>query len=104
MYGLENIITGARLSNITELTSLSSDYNPEGEMFSLLLLPKDDSSMEDGDWVKIKAMLPYSDGQFVDVPVRVGEWQEMVFKALKAGSIDLTELEVWVSIMKNYKM
>ena len=48
-------------------------------------------------------MLPYPEGQFVDVPVRVGAWQELVFKAIEADGIDLDKVEVWVSIMNNYK-
>ena len=103
METVEEIITAGRLSNVTQITSLSEDYNP-GKAFSLLLVPKDGGSVEDGDWMKIQAMLPYPKDQFVEVPVRVGVWQEMVFKALKASDIDLTDVDVWVSLMNNYKM
>ena len=103
MNGVEEIVTAGRLSNVTEITGFEEDYNP-GIAFSLLLLPKnDDSSLSDGDWTRVSAMLPFSDNQFVRVPVRIGEWQEMVFTALEAGVID-EDLEVWVSPMKNYKM
>lgn len=88
---------------MTEITSLVEDYNP-GKAFSLLLVPKEGGSVEDGSWVKIEAKLPYPEDQYVRVPVRVGEWQEMVFKALKAGTIDTSDVEIWVSLMNNYKM
>ena len=99
METLEEIITAGRLTNATEITDLSEDYNPEDKVFSLLLIAKENGGIEDGDWIKVSAMLPYPEGQFVDVPVRVGAWQELVFKAIEADGIDLDKVEVWVSII-----
>lgn len=101
MYATREIIMAGRLTACTKLDSLSEDYYPDGKMFNLQLVPTEDSDIEDGSIVRIDAMLPYSNGEYVEVPVRVGEWSEFIFLGIKAGAVDLGKADVYVSEIKD---
>ena len=49
----------------------------------------------------VEAMLPHSIAEFVEVPVVVGDWSPVVFLGLKAGTINLGEVDVYVAPMKD---
>ena len=70
------------------------------KIFSMFLAPKDDGVSSSGDVLIVEAMLPDSDGQYVDVPVAVGDWSPVFFRGLKAGGIDLSDVDVYVAPIK----
>ncbi|MCR5588001.1 MAG: hypothetical protein K6F72_00110 [Bacteroidales bacterium] len=101
MENAKDIITAARVTNVGLLESLNEDYYPNGVLFSLFLAPKSDSSVEIGDIKEITAMLPHSNGEYVEVPVVVGDWSPVVFHALKADNDLLTDVKVYVAPIKD---
>lgn len=100
MYTALNFTQTGRVTNVVKVTSLSENYIPDGEFFSMFLAPKDDGVSSSGDVLIVEAMLPDSDGQYVDVPVVVGDWSPVFFRALKAGGIDLSDVDVYVAPIK----
>lgn len=97
MYGQKEYIAAGRVTKVVKLTSLSNDYNPGGNVFSVFLAPKEGSDAGVGDVLAFDAMLPDSNGEFVEVPVVVGDWSPIVFRAIKASAIDLTDFDVYVA-------
>ncbi|MBP5545733.1 MAG: hypothetical protein J6X59_00415 [Bacteroidales bacterium] len=95
-----DFIKAGRITNVGKLTSMSADYYPDGVSFSLFLAPKEDGDASTGDIMAVEAMLPESDGQYVEVPVAVGDWSPVVFRALKSGTLDLTDVDVYVAPIK----
>ena len=100
MYTELNYTQAGRITNVEKVTSLSENYYPDDEIFSLFLVPKEDGSASSGDVIIVEAMLPDSDGQYVDVPVVVGDWSPVFFRGLKAGAIDFSEVDVYVAPIK----
>ena len=95
MYAAKDIITAGRITRVEKVASLSGDYFPT-DSFSMFLVPKGGST-EMGDVVIVEAILPHSDGAYVDVPVVAGDWSPVVFRALKSGSIDLSDVDLYVA-------
>lgn len=100
MYTELNFTKAGRITNVEKVTSLSENYYPEKEIFSMFLAPKDDGVSSSGDVLIVEAMLPDSDGQYVEVPVVVGDWSPVFFRGLKAGGVDLTDVDVYVAPIK----
>ena len=101
MNEAQSIVKAARVTEVGKLSSLSEDYYPNGELFSLFLNPTESSSVSVGDVMVVEAMLPHSIAEFVEVPVVVGDWSPVVFLGLKAGTINLGEVDVYVAPMKD---
>ena len=95
MYAAKDIILASRITNVVKLDSLDTDYTPKG-LFSVLLAPKSGATAEKGDIVTFDAVLPHSTA-YVEVPVIVGDWSPIVFNTIKADSIDLTEVDVYIA-------
>lgn len=100
MYTELNFTKAGRITKVEKVTSLSENYYPEKEIFSMFLAPKDDGVSSSGDVLIVEAMLPDSDGQYVEVPVVVGDWSPVFFRGLKAGGIDLSDVDVYVAPIK----
>lgn len=96
MYTAKDIITAGRITKVEKVTSLSAHYFP-ADSFSIFLVPRPTSGVELGDVKIVEAMLPRTDSAYVDVPVVVGDWSPVVFRAIKASGIDLTEVDVYVA-------
>lgn len=99
MYTAKDIILASRITNVVKLDDLTEDYSTKG-CFSVLLAPKSDA-VERGDIVTFDAILPHSNTEYVEVPVVVGDWSPIVFKSIKANSIDLTEVDVYIAPIKD---
>ncbi len=102
MYEEKAIVASARVTDVKKVTSLSEEYRPEA-IFSVFLAPKDGGN-EAGDVVEFEAELPHTKGEYVDVPVVVGDWSPIVFKAIKASAIDLTKVTLYAAPMKVYDL
>ena len=96
MYTAKDMITAGRITKVEKVTSLSANYYPE-KSFSVFLNAKANSGVENGDVVVVEAMLPDTDGAYVDVPVVLGDWSPVVFRAIKASGINLTKIDVYVA-------
>jgi len=96
MYSTESIIRASRITKISKLASLSENYFPD-ELFSLMLVAKSNSGVENGDVLAFDAMLPDTNNEYVEVPVVVGDWSPIVFRAVKAGAINLSKVDAYVA-------
>jgi hypothetical protein len=103
MTELESIISAMCITNVVQVEDLTEDFSLEGVPFRLFLVPKDGGDVKVGDVVAFDAMLPYSGGEFVEVPVVVGEWNPLFLTAIKASEIDLTDMDAYVAPIKFYK-
>lgn len=92
----KEIIQAARVTDVQKLTSLTSDYHPD-KLFSLMLVPKQNSSVDVGDVVTFNATLPHAGNLPIEVPVVVGDWSPIVFCSIEANGIDLTEVDAYVA-------
>lgn len=104
MYTTLDIVKAGRITNVIEVTSLTENYYPSGVIFSMFLVPKAATEVELGDVMIVEAMLPDTNGEYVDVPVVVGDWSPVLFRAIKASGIDLTKVDVYVSPIKEIKL
>lgn len=100
MYTAKDIILASRITNVVKLDSLDTDYTPKG-IFSVLLAPKSGATAEKWDIVTFDAILPHSNTEYVEVPVVIGDWSPIVFKSIKANSIDLTDVDVYIAPIKD---
>lgn len=100
MYTALDIIKAGRITKVEKVTSLSENYYPDGVIFSMFLVPKESSNIELGDVIIVEAMLPDTNGAYVDVPMVVGDWSPVLYRAIKAEAIDLDTLDVYVAPIK----
>ena len=100
MYTALDIVKAGRITNVEKVTILSDPYYPNGVIFSMFLNAKSQSGVESGDVVVVEAMLPDTNGAYVDVPVVVGDWSPVIFRAIKAGAIDTDKLDVYIAPIK----
>jgi len=103
MTELESIITAMCITSVVQVDDLTEDFSLDGVSFRVFLAPASGSDVKVGDVVAFDAMLPYSGGEFVEVPVTVGSWSPVLFTAIKASEIDLTDVDVYVAPIKFYK-
>lgn len=99
METAKDIITAGRITKVEKVTSLSSNYYP-ADSFSMFLVPKAATGVELGDVMVVEALLPRTDNEYVNVPVVVGDWSPVVFRAIKASGIDLTKVDLYVAPIK----
>lgn len=99
MYGTNEIIKAGRITSVASIDSISEDYRPS-EVFSLFLAPTQGSEVEVGDIMEFDAILPHTNGEYVTVPVVVGDWSPIVFVAIKANALDLEKVNAYTSPMK----
>lgn len=59
--------------------------------FTILVIPKEGTGPE---YILINAE-PYQSNGFVPTPVKIGEWQSLLFNYIEASSIDLETYDVW---------
>ena len=96
MTTIESIVKTLLVTNVAKLDSLDEGYEP-GWMFKIFVNPKEGSEISKGDILTVDAGLYDSNGEIVEVPVITGEWSPIVFRTLKASSLDLTEVDVYVA-------
>ena len=101
MYATLDIIKAGRITKVQQVDSLAEDFYPEGVVFSMFLNPAEGSDVELGSVVIVEAILPDTNGEYVDVPVVVGDWSPVIFRALKASAIDTDKLDVYISPIKD---
>lgn len=103
MTELESIISAQCITNVVKLESLTEDFDLEGKLFRLFLAPALGSDVKSGDILTVDAMLPYSGGEAVEVPVVVGDWSPVLFQGIEASAIDLTDVDAYVAPINYFK-
>ena len=103
MTEFESIVSAMCITNVVKLDDLTEDFSLDGIPFRLFLVPKSGSDVNIGDVVAFDAMLPYSGGEFVEVPVVVGSWGATLLTGIKASEIDLTDMDAYVAPVQFYK-
>ena len=103
MTELESIISAMCITNVVKVEDLTDDFSLDGKHFRMFLAPASGSDVKSGDILPVDAILPYSGGEAVEVPVVVGSWSPVLFKAIEASAIDLNDVDAYVAPINNYK-
>lgn len=101
MTELESIISATCITNVVKI---EEGFDFDGKSYRLFLTPaSEESKVKVGDVVIVSGILQYSDGDFVDVPVVVGNWSPVLFKEVKFDE-SLEGLDAYVAPLKYYQV
>lgn len=104
MTEVESIISAMCITNVVKIDDLTENFSLEGKHFRLFLAPTSESDVKVGDVVVVDGcLLPYGGGESLKVPVVVGSWSPVLFKAIEASAIDLDDVDAYVAPINNYK-
>lgn len=104
MTELESIISATCITSVVKVEDLTDGFTLDGAHFRLFLVPTSESDVKVGDVVVVNGcLLPYGEGESLKVPVVVGSWSPVLFKAIEASAIKLEDVDVYAAPIKNYK-